>query len=52
MNNMTPKTRAEELLSQLSLEEKLYQLSGQKLYSVGENYEQKRNHLQGNFRNP
>ncbi len=52
MTDKTPKNRAQELLAQLSLEEKLYQLSSQMLYSVGGDYEQKRNHLQGNYRNP
>jgi len=46
------KQRAQELLAQLSLDEKLYQLSSQMIYSVEEDYEQKRNPMQGNFRNP
>ena len=44
--------RAKELLEQMSLDEKLYQLSSQMLYSVDENYEEKREHREGNFRNP
>ena len=52
MAEKTPKNRAEELLPQLSLEEKLYQLSCQMIFSVGEDYEQERNPMQGNYRNP
>ncbi|MBQ7922026.1 MAG: glycoside hydrolase family 3 C-terminal domain-containing protein [Clostridia bacterium] len=48
----TPAMRAEKLLSQMSVEEKLYQLSSQMLFSVNEEYEQNRNHKYGNFRNP
>ena len=44
--------RAEELLSQMSLEEKIDQLSSQMIFSVGEDYEEKRDHRRGNFRNP
>lgn len=44
--------RAKDLLEHMSLDEKLYQLSSQMLYSVDENYEEKREHRQGNFRNP
>ncbi len=44
--------RARELLEQLSLEEKLYQLSAQMLFGVEADYEQKRNHKEGNYRNP
>ena len=46
------KRRAQELLAQLSLDEKLYQLSSQMIYSVEDDYEQKRNPMQGNYRNP
>ena len=52
MQERTPARRAQELLEKMSLDEKLYQLSSQMLYSVGEDYEQKRNHKQGNYRNP
>jgi len=52
MTDKTPAMRAEELLAQLSLEEKLYQLSSQMIFSVDEEYEQKRNPMQGNYRNP
>ena len=46
------KRRAKELLAQLSPDEKLYQLSSQMIYSVEDDYEQKRNPMQGNYRNP
>lgn len=52
MSEQTPKQRATDLLSRMSLEEKLYQLSGQMIFSVGENYETERDHRMGNFRNP
>jgi len=52
MNEKTFTQRAEELLSKLSLEEKLYQLSSQMLYTVREDYEQQRDPMQGNYRNP
>lgn len=52
MTEQTPKQRAAELLSRMSLEEKLYQLSGQMVFSVGEKYETEREHRMGNFRNP
>ena len=44
--------QAKELLSKLSLEEKLYQLSSQMIYSVEEDYEEKRDPKEGNYRNP
>lgn len=50
--NSESKNRARELLTQLTLEEKLYQLSGQMLFGVEADYEQKRNHKEGNNRNP
>ena len=46
------KRRAKELLAQLSPDEKLYQLSSQMIYSVEDDYEQKRNPMHGNYRNP
>ena len=46
------KIRAKELLDRLSLEEKLYQLSSQMLFEVEADYESKRNHKEGNYRNP
>ena len=48
----TSEERAKELLKELSLEEKLYQLSGEMIYTVGEDYEEKRNPMHGNYRNP
>lgn len=50
--NNDAETRAKELLTQMSIDEKLYQLSSQMLYSVEADYEEKRDHRQGNFRNP
>ena len=47
-----PAIRAQKLLEQLSLEEKLYQLSAQMLFGVESDYEQKRNPKEGNYRNP
>ena len=43
---------AKKLLKQMFIDEKLYQLSSQMLYSVGDDYEEKREHREGNFRNP
>ena len=39
MNYESAKARAKLLLEQLSLEEKMYQLSGQMIYSVKSDYE-------------
>lgn len=44
--------RAKALLSQMTIEEKLYQLTSQMIYSVGEDYEEKRDPMRGNYRNP
>ena len=44
--------RAEKLLKNMTTEEKLYQLSCQLLWDVKEDYEEKRNHKEGNYRNP
>ena len=44
--------RAADLLARMSLEEKLYQLSCQMLFDVQDDYEQQRNHKEGNARNP
>ena len=44
--------RAKDLLMQMSIDEKIYQLSAQMLLSMDDNYEEKREHRQGNFRNP
>ena len=46
------RARAEALLKTLTLEEKMYQLSSQMLWDVREDYEEKRNHKEGNYRNP
>ena len=46
------RARARALLNTLSLEEKMYQLSSQMLWDVREDYEDKRNHKEGNYRNP
>ncbi len=43
--------RASNMLSQMSLDEKLYQLSSQIIFSF-EDYEENRDHERGNFRNP
>jgi len=48
----TSKERAQALLAQMSLEEKLYQLSGQMIFHVDETYENVRNPMHGNYRNP
>ncbi len=48
----TPLERAKELLSYLSLEEKVCQLSCQMLYPIREDYEERRMYQFGNFRNP
>ena len=52
MNQTTPALRAKELLAKMTLEEKMYQLSAQMLWDVKEDYEDKRNHKEGNYRNP
>ena len=52
MSSKTPAQRAGELLAKLSLEEKLYQISCQMMFDVGDDYEEKREHKQGNYRNP
>ena len=52
MTELTPKQRAVELLSRMTLEEKLYQLSGQMVFNIDEKYETERDHRMGNFRNP
>ena len=52
MNQKSPAQRARELLAKMSLEEKMYQLSSQMVWDVRSDYEEKRNHKEGNFRNP
>ncbi|MBO6053105.1 MAG: glycoside hydrolase family 3 C-terminal domain-containing protein [Clostridia bacterium] len=44
--------RAKELLEQLTLEEKLHQLTAQMVFDIDEHYEERRDHLRGCFRNP
>lgn len=48
----SPRARAEALLKTLTVEEKMYQLSAQMLWDVKPDYEKKRNHKEGNYRNP
>lgn len=50
--NKSPLERAEKLLSELSLEEKVCQLSCQMLYPIRDDYEERRMYKFGNFRNP
>ena len=52
MNSAPPRARAEALLKTLTLEEKMYQLSAQMVWDVKEDYEDKRDHKEGNYRNP
>ena len=52
MNQTPPALRAKEILAKMTLEEKMYQLSAQMLWDVKEDYEDKRNHKEGNYRNP
>ena len=52
MTEKTPIQRATELLSHMSLDEKLYQLSSQMIFNVDADYEVQRDHRLGNFRNP
>ena len=49
---MNCEQRINELLAQMSLEEKILQLCSQMLYTVGEDYEQTRAHARQHFRNP
>ena len=52
MTELTPKQRAAELLRHMTLEEKMFQISAQMIYSVGDDYETQRDHRMGNYRNP
>ena len=52
MSERTPAELAQELLGKLTLEEKIYQISCQMIFGVQEDYEEKRDHKQGNYRNP
>ena len=47
-----PKNRAQAMLARMSLDEKLFQLSCQMLWDVGNDYEIKRDHRNGCYRNP
>ncbi|MBQ3815847.1 MAG: hypothetical protein II836_07300, partial [Clostridia bacterium] len=47
-----PAARARELLSQLSTEEKLHQLTAQMVFDIDEDYENRRDPLRGCYRNP
>ena len=51
-NMKTARERAISLLIELSVEEKLYQLSGEMMFEVEEDYEEKRNPMHGTYRNP
>ena len=48
----SPAARAKELLSQLSTEEKLHQLTAQMVFDIDETYEERRDPLRGCYRNP
>lgn len=50
--NLSSRERAKLLLSQMSVEEKLWQLSGEMIYSVEEDYYDKRDPRHGHYRNP
>ena len=52
MQKSSSRTRAEALLKQLSLEEKLHQLTAQMIFDIGEGYEERRDPLCGSYRNP
>ena len=53
MNDSLPaEQRAALLLKEMSTEEKLYQLTGDMLFNVDEEYEDKRDPLNGSYRNP
>ena len=51
MNDIN-ETRAQALLSEMTLEEKIYQVTAEMLFHVDETYETKRNPLHGSYRNP
>ena len=50
--NNSAAERAENLLKQLTIEEKLHQLTAQMVFDIGEGYEERRDHLCGSYRNP
>ena len=48
----TPEQRARELLAQMTLDEKIYQVTSDMLFDVDASYEENRNPLFGSYRNP
>lgn len=48
----TPEEHAYELLQELSLDEKIYQVTSEMIFDVDEDYEIKRNPMFGSYRNP
>ena len=52
MKSISSYDRAREMLAKMSIDEKIYQLSAQMIFSVDSNYGQNRDHRQGNYRNP
>ena len=48
----TPAERAKALLEKMSLEEKIYQVTGEMIFDVDGDYEKKRDPLCGSYRNP
>jgi len=52
MKSTSSYEKARALLTKMSLDEKIYQLSAQMIFSMDRDYEQNRDHKQGNYRNP
>ena len=50
--SLTPEERAAELLSELTTEEKIRQITAEMIFDVDGDYESKRNPLCGSYRNP
>lgn len=50
--SLTPEERAEALLKELSLDEKIYQVTGDMYFEVDGDYDNRRNPLCGSYRNP
>ena len=50
--DQTIEQRAEQMLRQMTLEEKIYQVTAEMLFNVDETYEKKRDPLHGSYRNP
>lgn len=50
--NLTYTQRAEALLAEMSVEEKLWQLSSDMIFDVGEDYDRRREPRHGHYRNP